>query len=117
MTEKARISVILPKKACQEIREQMMREGYTLREKSKWYSEAIDDFLKIHDFENYVELASFVDELSKVETLYIPLIIDQALEMSIIQVRKRFPGLEGVKSLIVRASIIQKLLSRTPRNV
>ncbi len=113
-SKKARISVILPKKVCQEVREHMLMKGYTLREKSKWYHEAIVEFLKIPDFPSYVEMAIYVDLLSTSETFYISEELEDMLEKALIDVRKKYPALEGVKSLIVRASIIQRLLSSLP---
>jgi len=109
--EKTRISVMLPKQACLEIRQKMLKEGYSLREKSKWYSEAIESFLKLNGFQQYVEMASEVDELSQPETIYISKQLKDLLDTSIIKVRKKFPKLEGVKSLIVRASIVRRLLA------
>lgn len=108
--KKSRVSVMLPKQACLEIRQKMLKEGYSLREKSKWYSEAIASFLELNNFHQYVEMASEVDELSQAETIYIPKKLEEDLEDSIIKVRKKFPALEGVKSLIIRASIVRRLL-------
>ncbi len=110
-SKKARISVILPKKVCQEVREHMLMKGYSLREKSKWYLESIVEFLMIPNFPNYVEMAVYVDQLSTSETFYISEELENKLEEAIVEVRKKYPALEGVKSLIVRASIIQRLLS------
>lgn len=108
--KKSRLSVMLPKQACLEIRQKMLNEGYSLREKSKWYSEAIASFLELNNFHLYVEMATEVDELSKAETIYISKELEINLENSIVKVRKEFPALEGVKSLIIRASIVRRLL-------
>lgn len=108
---KARISVIVPKKASFEIRERMHKEGYSLREKSKWYTEAIESLLSLNDYPQYVEMASLVEDFSKTETIYIPSELDEKLNQAIVEVRKEFPSLEGVKSLIVRASIVRRLLA------
>lgn len=107
---KIRITFTLPKKACMEVRERMLKEGYSLREKSKWYSEAMRTFLKKPNFHEYVEMASLVDDLSQVETISIPEELEEQLEKALIKVRKKFPTIEGVKSLIVRASVVQGLL-------
>lgn len=113
---KARISVTLPKKACQEIRGRMLQDGYTLREKSKWYSEAIEEFLKHPNFYEYVESASLIVDFSIAENIYIPTELDEKLEKAIIEVRKNCPSLDGVKSLIVRASVIQRLITPLIQN-
>lgn len=110
--DKARISVIMPQKACEEVKEKMLMEGYNLREKSRWYSEAIETFIKKANFQNFVEMATLMAEFSYPENLYISEKLNDDLEKAIIKVRKKYPALEGVKSLIVRASVIQRLLSR-----
>jgi metal-responsive CopG/Arc/MetJ family transcriptional regulator len=43
--KKKRISIVLPRNASKEIKESMINDEYSLREKSKWISEAIEDFL------------------------------------------------------------------------
>jgi metal-responsive CopG/Arc/MetJ family transcriptional regulator len=108
--KKKRISVILPNNAVKEIRTRMLNEGYSLREKSKWISEAIEDFLRLIEYQSLVEMAELVDDLAKTETVYITSDIEEKLEEAIIKVRKQYPTLEGVKSLIVRASIVRRLV-------
>lgn len=107
---KRRISVILSNNATKEIHTRMLQEGYTLREKSKWISEAIEDFLKLKEFQPLVEMAELVDDLAKTETVSITPELEQKLEEAIVKVRTQYPSLEGVKSLIVRASIIRRLV-------
>lgn len=105
-----RLSVILPAYAAKEIHTRMLEEGYSLREKSKWIAEAIDDFLQLKEYQALVEMAELVDDLVKQETIYITPGIEEKMEKAIIKVRKQYPTLEGVKSLIVRASIIRRLV-------
>jgi metal-responsive CopG/Arc/MetJ family transcriptional regulator len=108
--KKKRISVILPNNAVKEIRTRMLNENYSLREKSKWISEAIEDFLKLKEYQSLVEMAELLDDLAKTETVYITSDIEEKLDEAIIKVRKQYPTLEGVKSLIVRASIVRRLV-------
>ncbi len=108
--KKKRISIILPTNAIREIHERMIDEGYSLREKSKWISEAIEDFLKLKEYQSLVEIAELVDDLAKTETVSITSDIEEKLEEAIIKVRQQFPTIEGVKSLIVRASIVRRLV-------
>ena len=107
---KKRISIILPENALKEIREHMIEDGYSLREKSKWISEAIEDFLKLSEYQSLVEMAELVGQLAKTETIYITSEIEEKLEEAIVKVRQQYPTLEGVKSLIVRASIVRRLV-------
>ena len=96
--------------AVKEIHSKMLEEGYSLREKSKWISEAIEDFLTLKEYQSLVEMAELVNDLTKNETIYITPDIEDKLDEAIIKVRTQYPTLEGVKSLIVRASIIRRLV-------
>ena len=116
MIKKSRINVILPENMSKEIRQRMLKDNYSLREKSRWISEAIEDFLKLNDYHNFVEMANLVADLTHAETIYITSDIVDKLEDAVLQVRKEHPVLEGVKSLIVRASVIRRLvLLSTPK--
>jgi len=116
MIKKARINVILPENISKEIRQRMLKDNYSLREKSRWISEAIEDFLKLNDYRNFVEMANLVSDLTNIETIHITSALVDKLEYAVLQVRKEHPILEGVKSLIVRASVIRRLvLLSTPK--
>ena len=96
--------------AVKEIHTKMLDEGYSLREKSKWISEAIEDFLTLKEYQSLVEMAELVNDFTKNETIYITPDIEDKLDEAIIKVRTQYPTLEGVKSLIVRARIIRRLV-------
>jgi hypothetical protein len=114
--KKSRINVILPENVSKEIRHRMLKDNYSLREKSRWISEAIEDFLKLNDYRTFVEMANLVADLTHTETIHITSDIVEKLENAVLQVRKEYPVLEGVKSLIVRASVIRRLvLLSTPK--
>ena len=108
--KKKRISVILSENDVKEIHAKMLNEGYSLREKSKWVSEAIDDFVKLKEYQSLVEMAELVHDYTKNETIYITPEIEAKLDEAILKVRTQYPILEGVKSLIVRASIVRRLV-------
>ena len=108
--KKKRLSVILPANAVKEIHARMFEEGYSLREKSKWISEAIEDFLQLKEYQTLVEMAELVDDLVKQEIIYITFEIEEKMDEAIIKVRTQYPTVEGVKSLIVRASIVRRLV-------
>jgi hypothetical protein len=114
--KKSRINVILPENMSKEIRQRMLKDNYSLREKSRWISEAIEDFLKLNDYHSFVEMANLVADLTHTETIHITSDIVDKLEDAVLQVRIEHPVLEGVKSLIVRASVIRRLvLLSTPK--
>ena len=110
LVKKKRISVILSNNVVKEIHAKMLEDGYSLREKSKWISEAIDDFLKLKEYQSLVEMADLVNDFTKNETIYITPEIEEKLDEAILKVRTQYPIIEGVKSLIVRASIIRRLI-------
>jgi metal-responsive CopG/Arc/MetJ family transcriptional regulator len=114
--KKKRISVILPTNVIKEIHVRMLDEEYSLREKSKWISEAIEDFLQLKEFQSLVEMAELVEDLAKTETVYITTDLEEKLEEAIVKVRQQYPVLEGVKSLIVRASIVRRLVLLNKRS-
>ena len=111
--KKKRINVNLPDNVIHAIRERMYQERYSLREKSKWLSEAIEDFLQLKEYHALVEMAELVEQLAKPETIYISLELEEKLNIAMIAIRKKYPMLEGVKSLIVRASIVRRLVLKS----
>lgn len=107
---KKRISVILSENAIKEVRERMLLDGYSLREKSRWISEAIDAFLDLKEYHALVKIAELVDDFSKKEVIYVSDELESKIDQAIVDVRREYPDLEGVKSLIVRASIVRRLV-------
>jgi len=107
---KKRISVNLPVNMIKEVRARMLHSGYSLREKSKWISEAIEEFLKLNEYHALVEMAELVNDFDKTETIYVIPELEEKLQQAVIEVRKKHLVLEGVKSLIIRASIIRRLV-------
>jgi hypothetical protein len=114
---KIRVNVIIPGNMKNELRQRMLKDGYGLREKSIWISEAIESLIKLEDFPALVQMAGMVSNLSDVETVYITPRLKDSVEEALLNVRRNHPALEGVTSLIVRASIIRRLaLISTPKN-
>jgi hypothetical protein len=101
-------------KISQEIHNKMLHsiveQSSSLRGKSKWIISAIEDFLNITDFYEFVDIAADMEELTETISFRLPEAIMQKLEDAVIIVRRKYPAMEGVKSHIIRASIIQKLL-------
>lgn len=110
MSDKIKIAVTVPNKLKNELRESVIKNGYGLRGKSIWISEAIESLLEI---ENYPELVEYNDEmgaLGHIETLTIDYRLKLKLEDAILKIRLKFPMLEGVKSRLIRTAILQRLL-------
>jgi hypothetical protein len=108
---KVKISFVLPQGMQQELKETMVREGYDLKGKSRWVSEAIGDLLTL---QTYADLVKINDEMSgfekKMESVVIARDLKQQLDDAVIQVRKKYPAIEGVQSRILRTAIMQRLL-------
>ena len=110
MPAKSKISFAVPSSLKNEIREHVIKEGYGLRGKSKWISEAVNSLLLLKD---YPELISYNDEMhgfDEIETVVLEYSQKIALDKAIIQIRKEYPTLEGVKSRIMRTAIMQRIL-------
>ena len=110
MSVKSKISFAVPNNLKKELQEHVISDGYGLRGKSKWISEAVENFLELKDF---LELISYSDEMhgfDQIETAVIEYSLKLKLDKAIIQIRKEFPIIEGVKSRIMRTAILQRLL-------
>ena len=110
MSTKSKIAFAVPSSLKNELREYVIRDRYGLRGKSKWISEAVESLLELKDF---LELMSYSDEMygfDQIETVVIEYSLKLKLDRAIIQIRKEFPILEGVKSKIMRTAILQRIL-------
>lgn len=103
-------------KISKEINTQMLHDiisaNYGMRGKSKWIIEAINDFLELDSYPEYVDIASEMADLSIVISIRLPEELHKLLDFAVIKVREKFPSMEGVKSNIIRASILQKLIRK-----
>jgi len=100
----------LPKEIHQRVMEQVISDRYGMRGKSKWVNEAMSNFFSLQNYAELVDLAEDMEEMTDVISIRIPEDIYKALEKAVIEVRKHYPGMEGVKSKIIRASLIQRLI-------
>ena len=110
MVAKTKISFVVPHNLKAELHERIIKDGYGLRGKSRWISEAVEELLK---YKKFFDLISYGDEMSgfdKTETVVIENSLKIKLEEAIIAVRGKFPMLEGVKSRILRTAILQRVL-------
>lgn len=93
-----------------ELRERVLRDGYGLRGKSKWVSEAIESVLLLKNFPTLVQYSEEMHGFEKVETVVISSELKKQIDQAVLEVRKHFPSAEGVQSAIVRTAIMQRLL-------
>ena len=108
--KKSKITFAVPSPLRNELQKRVINDGYGLRGKSKWVSESI---LNLFEYENHIDLISYGDEfhgLDSMETVVVDANIKVRIENKVIDVRRKYPELEGVKSRILRTAIVQRLL-------
>jgi hypothetical protein len=115
--EMQRTSVNIPKPLEQQLIEAVIGDGYGMRGKNKWLCEKLDRFLdfKPDDYVDLIETTRALDVDLKTTTLLTiryPIEYEERIEKMIFEVRRVYPGLESLKSNIIRTSIIQGILRR-----
>lgn len=113
MSDKIKITFVLPKRLQKEMREQIVKDGYSMRDKSRWVVEAIEQLLSMSNFEDLVNYGNEMTGFSGTETIVVDTEIRVQLDRAILDIRRVYPALEGVQSRILRTSILQRLI-RTP---
>lgn len=110
MSDKIKISVVLPERLQKEMREKIISSGYSLRGKSEWIVQAIEAFLSMANYPELVKLGDQFSGFNKVETISATRELKKKLNSAVIEIRKKYPFLEGVQSRIIRSSILQGIL-------
>ncbi len=113
MDRKIMTSVKLQKQLHYKVQQRVINDGYGMRGKSRWIIEAIEDLLQLSDYPTLADIADDMDQLSEMITIRLSEDLMTKLDRAIIQVRKHYPAMEGVKSNLIRASIIQRLIRCT----
>ena len=109
-------SIKLQKLLHYKMQQRIISDGYGMRGKSKWIIEAIERFLTLPDYPSLTDIAGDMDQLSDIVSIRLPENLICKLDQAIITVRTHYPVMEGVKSNLIRASIMQRLL-REPTSV
>jgi hypothetical protein len=110
MEAKAKITFVLPDILQKECREQIVKDGYDMRGKSRWIVEGIEYLLAMRNYPELVNLSNEMRDFQKLESVVITKNLKKFIDAAVIHVRKFYPTLEGVQSSIVRTAIIQRLL-------
>lgn len=116
MQKKVVTSIKLQKKLHYRLQQRIIEDGYGMRGKSKWIIESIESLLDLSDYPTLVDIAEDMDQLSDILSLRLPEDLMLQIEKAVVHVRKQYPTIEGVKSNLIRASIVQRLL-REPTTV
>lgn len=112
MTDKVKVTFVLPNPLQKELKERIIGDGYDLKGKSRWVCEAIQSLLTIESFPELVKLNDEMRNFDKLESILISQELKKQLDHAIINVRKCYPMIEGVQSRIFRTAIVQRLLRR-----
>lgn len=108
--KKVRLSYCIPEGILIDIRERMASEGYDLKGKSKWISEAVYELLATDNFSELVNINEQMQNFGKLDSISIDQALKTKLDNAIIEIRRNFPSIEGVQSKILRTAIVQRLL-------
>jgi hypothetical protein len=98
------------------MQQRIISDGYGMRGKSKWIIEAIEDFLLLDDYPYLVDIAGDMEKLTALVSIRLTDTLAIKLDKAVIKVRRQYPAMEGVKSNLIRASIMQRLI-RQPTTV
>lgn len=110
METKAKITFVLPDVLQKECREKIVKDGYDMRGKSRWISEAIELLLAMNNYPELVNLSNQMKGFEKVESVVMTKDLKKFLDKAVIEIRKSYPSMEGVQSGIVRTAIMQRIL-------
>jgi len=108
--KKITTSIKLQKALHKSLLERIIADGYGMRGKSKWIIEAVEALLQLNDYPCLVDIAEDMNQLNDMVSIRLPEDLMVRIEKAVIHVRKQYPTLEGVKSNLIRASIMQRLL-------
>jgi hypothetical protein len=92
---------------------EIVSQGFGLKGKSKWISEAIDEFLTLPDEQfilDCIDYGQYFERLDKSISFTPTDEAERLLSEWVVKARMKMPMLEGVKSKIIRTAIIQRLL-------
>lgn len=103
-------SIKVQKKLHYKMQQRIISDGYGMRGKSKWIVEAIESFLRLTDYPSLADIAGEMDQLTEVISIRLPDLLMSKMDKAIIEVRRHYPAMEGVKSNLIRASIMQRLI-------
>ena len=115
---KATGSFKIPSNVEVKMNRKLVADGYGLRGKSRWISDAIAHFLSQEE-EFIFDCIEYVDDLENLDksiSFRLSKEVDGNLSIWVSKARKTIPAIEGVKSRIIRAAIFQSLLLPSRKN-
>jgi hypothetical protein len=110
METKIKITFVVPDILQKECREQIIKDGYDMRGKSRWIAEGIEYLLTMRNYPELVNLSNEMKGFQKLESIVISKTLKKFLDEAVVHVRGFYPTLEGVQSSIMRTAMVQRLL-------
>ena len=110
METKIKVTFVVPDVLQKECREQIIKDGYDMRGKSRWIAEGIEHLLKMRNFPELVNLSNEMKGFQKLESIVITKQLKKFMDEAVLHVRRFYPTLEGVQSSIMRTAMVQRLL-------
>lgn len=108
---KVKISFVIPQNVQQDLKIKMVQDGYDLKGKSRWVAEAINDLLTLQSYADLVKINDEMHGFEKMESIVVAPDLKAKLDDAVVQIRTKYPAIEGVQSRILRTAIVQRLLS------
>lgn len=108
-----RKSFKLPKTIEKDLSQRVIKDGYGMRGRSRWICDAIQNFLLLDDEEFIIDCVEYAEQISGLDTTITyrsSNSIENLVGTWIKRIRLKNPLMEGVRSNIYRASILQQLL-------
>lgn len=109
--KKVKITFVLPMALQKDLKEQVIKDSHDMKGKSRWVSEAIERLFMFYSFPDLVKINDDMKGFEKLESVVISQELKRQLDKAIMDVRMKYPTIEGVQSRIVRTAIVQRLLA------
>lgn len=110
MSKKVKISFVIPETLQKDLKERIVLDGYSLKGKSQWVAEAVEQLLKINSYIDLVKVNDVMRGFEKFESILIDYKLKAQLDESVISIRKKYPEIDGVQSRIMRTAILQRIM-------
>lgn len=111
MKNRYKVATRIPLKFIQEVNLGVVRNGYSMKEKYKWVSDAIEEMVDFKGYiEHLVEPVLTTSKESKAEVFSITEDANQVLLRVEGEVKSKFGINRGAKGAVLRAALLHKLV-------
>lgn len=110
MSNKVKINFVIPENLQRDLNTRIAMDGYSMKGKSQWVAEAVEQLLQSSNYPDLVKVNDAMQGFEKAESVLLDRSLKMQMQDSVIQIRKKYPEIEGVQSRIMRTAILQRLL-------